>query len=199
MERGFIERMKWTSLGWNGINGHATRRWRAIPYRLERFRGLPRPWVANGVYALLIGQVKGDAAVEGVDLDRWYAEAITGISRYGLPIMFRRHPVAVMHGQFDKPTGAQILENALAEAIEGAAVVVTFNSNTGVDSLLAGRPTIARDKGSMAYGIAASDWKMQDRPDRQAWAEMLASSQFSLEEIRSGYAWEIVKDSAPLQ
>ncbi len=195
MERGFIDRMNYASLGWNGINGRARRDWKAES--AERLHTLfPRaikPWNPHGDYVLICGQVPGDSALKGVDISQWYAEAASACSKFG-PIRFRPHPVAVDYGVKDHVVGAQVSHDGLAEDLRNACVVVTYNSNTGVDALLAGKPTIVRGRGSMAT-IAAKDWTIQPEPQRTGWAAQLAWSQFSIEEIRSGYAWDVIKDS----
>lgn len=199
MERGFIDRLHWTSLGWDGLNGYAARAWSALPHRGTTFLGRMQRWAPGGSYVLIIGQVSGDAAVGHVSLPLWYAEAVRECAKFGLPIKFRPHPVALEFGEKDPVAGAESIYGSLSTALAGAAVVVTFNSNTGVDALMAGKPTICRDRGSMAWPIASHDWEIQTAPDRVGWLESLASAQFSLEEIRSGYAWDVVKDSQTLQ
>lgn len=198
MERGFVDRMSWTSFGWNGLNGRATRNWDALPARWAVLSDRVRAWRPNGSYVLLIGQVTGDMSVSHVNLSAWYLEAIEALHPLGLPVLFRPHPVALEYGQHDDVPCDRVFGD-LASALDGAAVVATFNSNTGVDALLAGKPTIARDPGSMAWPIAARDWSIQSEPDRLEWFKRLTSSQFSLDEIRSGFAWDVVKDSPTLQ
>jgi len=67
MERGYIgDRTHWTSLGWNGLNGRAR-----VPLapadggaRFERnYSRLMHPYNPAGHYALIIGQVPGDASL----------------------------------------------------------------------------------------------------------------------------------------
>lgn len=76
MERGYIgDRTAWTSLGWNGLNGRAT--FPEVDDDGERFmRHFPealQPEKPDGDYVLLIGQVPGDASIEGHNMERWYA------------------------------------------------------------------------------------------------------------------------------
>jgi len=75
----------------------------------------------------------------------------------------------------------------LAKALAGAAVVITWNSNTAVDAILAGKNTTAADKGSMAWEVS----------DREAWAHALAWRQFSQDELTSGFAWEHLRKAIP--
>lgn len=192
LERGYIgDRFYWTSIGLNGLNGRAE-----FPEYPDdggaRFAkmGVPLlPWNPVGSYVLLVGQVRGDAALQGRDLRPWYAETAKRASAlYGLPVRFRPHPNELRRGIRTAVPGTETDTGPLAEAIAGAAVVVTWNSNTGVESMLAGKPTVAMDQGAMAWPVAAHELGGQANPDRQAWANALAWKQWSLDEIRSGDA-----------
>jgi hypothetical protein len=192
LERGYIgDRFRFSSVALNGLNGRAT-----FPAAVQdggaRFRsfGVPlQPWNPDGEYVLLIGQVAGDAALQGKNLGPWYvstakqAEAI-----YGLPVHFRQHPREADRRIVRKVPGTVANSGDLGDALAGAAVVVTFNSNTGVDAMLAGKPTVTADPGAMAWPVAAHDLGEPASPDRQAWAYDLAWKQWGIEEIASGEA-----------
>lgn len=193
MERGYIgDRMRWTSLGWNGLNGRAKfpmpdmidgARWN------NNFAHLMQDWRSGGRYIVVMGQVIGDAALGELDFAKWASDAISELgSRTEMEVVFRPHPLG---GKLNiaAPVADGPLENVLAEA----AAVVTWNSNSGVDAVLAGVPTIALDQGSMAWPV--TDHELTDRPQqypRQEWAERLAWCQWTLDEIADGTAWECV-------
>ena len=201
MERGYIGDIRWrrkyTSLGFDGLNGRATfpipsdggERWCAL------FPVFLRPWKRDGDYALLIGQVPGDASLGGADLTDWYAETAEQIkAAIELPVMFRAHPVALERGQARDVPGTITLGGSLATAFDGAAAVATFNSNTAVDAVLAGVPTWTADDGSMARAVTGHDFsEMPPAPDRDAWAHSLAWCQWDIDELADGTAWECVK------
>jgi hypothetical protein len=193
MEHGYIgDRHAWTSFGWNGLNGRAEF---APAKDSDRFRkyfdDLLRPWNPEGDYALLIGQVEGDASLYRMDFQSWATRMAAKMWKvFGLPVRYRPHPIAVEYGQKQTVPGCETLRGTLAQALEGAAVAVTFNSNAGVDAMLEGKPVVAIDRGAMVYPIAAHDFEIQSEPARQAWADELAWCQFDMEEIRSGAAWE---------
>jgi hypothetical protein len=183
LERGYLgDRFAWTSIGWNGLNGRAE-----FPGYPDdggaRFRalGIPlRPLRPAGDYALIVGQVPGDAALQGRDLGPWYAAQAA--RAWGVPCRFRPHPLAARRGPVHTVANAPRLDGDLAESLARAAIVVTFNSNVGVDAMLAGKPVTCDDPGSMIHGVAPAD--------REAWAHRLAWRQWSLDEIRSGAALE---------
>jgi hypothetical protein len=185
LERGYIgDRFAWTSLAWNGLNNRGTVP--RIPLdggeRFDRHHaGLLKPWNPQGEYVLVIGQVPGDAALQGRDLSGWYAEQAA--KDWGLPVYFRPHPLAHRRGPVRPVPGAPFKNGPLPDALQGAAWVVTFNSNTGVESYLAGKPTHVDDEGSMAWGVT----------NREQWAHRLAWRQWTMDEIASGVAWEHVR------
>lgn len=200
MERGYMgDRFAWTSIGWNGLNNRAQfgiRNDGGARFR-QHFADLLQPWNPAGRYVLLIGQVPGDMSLQGRNLAPWYAEqAKAAGERYGLPVLFRPHPMALQRGYAATVPFAAELLGDLSAALRDAAAVITFNSNTGVDALLAGKPTVAHDPGSMVWGFTGDG---DAEPDRLRWAHRLAWCQWTLDEIRSGEAVETVFSLSPLQ
>lgn len=203
MERGYLgDRHRWTSLALNGLNGRATfppPPADSHPSRFQQHHGhLYRPWRTGGQYALVIGQVPGDASLQGRDLYAaggfYETMARRCVELYNLPAYFRPHPLTLKRGGAQEIRGASTLGGSLEEALAGAALVVTFNSNTGVESLLAGVPTVVSDVGAMSWEVALHELPASlDVPEpagRRDWAEALAWKQWELEEIKSGRALE---------
>lgn len=195
LERGYLgDRFAWTSVSFGGgLNGRGEFRG---PYgdasRFERhFSHLLRAWRTDpSGYALLIGQVPGDMSIRGVDIGRWYHETHDALVVAGWRVLFRPHPLAGRYRQ--QFAGLSTVEGSLSEALAGAALCVTFNSNTGVEAVLAGVPTLAMDRGSMAWDMAGHAVGQVVTPDRADWARRLAWRQWSLDEIRSGECAERV-------
>lgn len=189
LEQGYVgDRLRWTSIGWNGLNGRATFPKAPDGERWERnFGHLMQPWKDGGEYTVVMGQVRGDASIERVDIAGWYEEAAANLSaEWKLPVVFRPHP---FDGFAKTPTGTTRHTGPLQDILDRARVVATFNSNSGVDAVLAGIPVIARDRGSMAWPVAAQDYDHCHRPDRTEWAHGLAYAQWRIEEIAAGEAW----------
>ena len=192
MERGYVgDREKWSSLGWNGLNGRATVRWKNPP-DADRFNKhfAMAPWKKRPKgYNLIMGQVRGDQALIGVDIMAWYREATETLSRFGA-VAFRAHP-----GDQESPNipGCRVIPGDLDHALAFARMVVTYNSNSGVDAALAGVPVCAVDDGSMAAPIATRYvGEKPIYPDREEWAAALAWRQFRREEFGNGFAWDII-------
>lgn len=194
LERGYLgDRFHWTSVSFGGgLNGNAG--FRGVsddPARLnQHFPGILQPWRKQEGYALLIGQVPGDMSIAGKNISRWYHEAAADLKEAGYNVHFRSHPLADQNGfRPEKIDGVTQICGTLDETLAGAALVATFNSNTAVISVAGGIPTIAADKGSMAFEVTGRHAKDIVTPDREPWAARLAWKQWSLEEIASGECW----------
>jgi hypothetical protein len=186
LERGYVgDRFAYTSVSFGGgLNGrgifrgpfHDGSRWD------RHFGNLMQPWRQRQGYALIMGQVPGDQSIKGVNMDAWYRTATEAYRMAGFEPRFRPHP----HGN-----GAAYA--SLASDLAGAALVVSWNSNSAVDAALAGVPTVAMDRGSMAWDVAGHELgAMPPVPDRTAWANRLAWCQWHADEMRSGDCWAAV-------
>lgn len=194
LERGYVgDRFKYTSLSFGGgLNGRGEFRGPLDdPSRWEKlFAPLMKPWRGiRGGPALILGQVPGDMSVQGVNLPPLYAEWAKKLKSQGFDVAFRPHPKAPrewVDGVTTIPAGKDL--NAVLTTV---CMAVTYNSNSGVDAVLAGVPTVAMDRGSMAWPVTGHEIAMPPQPDRSAWAHNLAWKQYTKEEIASGYAWEM--------
>lgn len=192
LERGYLgDRFAWTSVSFGGgLNGRGefrgpladASRWNT------HFAHLMKPWRdVPGGYALILQQVPGDKAIQGVDMEAFYRRA--GAAFAHMPIKIRPHPRA--HPKDGSPVMVAAQASLQAD-LAGAACAITYNSNSAVDAVLAGVPTVAMDRGSMAWDVTAHAFEDPPRPDRSAWASALAWKQWRLEEMESGYCWEVV-------
>lgn len=190
MERGYLgDRFAWTSLGWNGLNGHASfPEVEASPNRFDSVASL-KPWKRGGDYVLILGQVPNDASLQGRNMMPLYADwAMKAANSYEAPVHFRMHPKALEKGHRQLVPGTVASSGSLDEALDRALVAICWNSNSAVDAVLAGVPTVTLDKGSMAWDVTAHRIGDLHRPARETWAHRLAHRQWSLDEIRSGVA-----------
>lgn len=202
LERGYLgDRFNWTSLAWNGLNGYGD--FASPPddggERFNQHYEL-KPWrETDGEYVLVMGQVPGDASLRGKNLMPWYESVgVLAAEAYGIPVKFRPHPNTEKKGIRQNPRHCQRSFEQLDEAIAGAHVVITYNSNSAVDAVVRGVPAIAMDKGSMAWDVVGHNIGDLVRPDRSSWAAKLAWTQWSLDEIRSGFALERLLKKAKL-
>lgn len=189
LERGYLgDKTKWTSAGFNGHAGRAdflndgkdSSRVESLGFKLQE-------WNPQGDYVLVMGQVPSDASLlenwkPAVNITSWLAETAIRVERgIGLPAVVRNHPIV------KEP------ERSLEDDLSGAKCVVTWNSTSGVDAVVAGKPVIALDEGSMVYSIAGheiDDVIEPPMPDRGQWLNEIAWAQWNVREMKSGKAWD---------
>jgi len=198
LEKGYIHRHKYYSAGLNGINGAALFSNYGVPSdRFEKLNTPLVPWSINDDgYVLLIGQVPWDASVQYLDHRLWLRDTVKVIREYtDRLIVFRPHPLALK--AIPSLEGTVLTNNSLEQDLQNAFVVVTHNSNVGVDAALAGVPVFCSDPGSMVYPYAAGGlWtiKTPSMWDRTDWANRIAYAQWSFEEMASGAPWQRLKN-----
>lgn len=189
LERGYLpDRFQMASVSFGGgLNGRGEFRGpHADPSRWQRlFAPLLQPWRDNAEGEVLImGQVTGDASIQGVDIEAFYARAAAAYRALDFTVRYRPHPRGRTLPRAPRP---------LALDLESARFVVTWNSNSAVDAVLAGVPAIALDRGSMAWEVAGHELgRLPPAPDRAAWAHRLAWCQWSKAEMASGQCWDAV-------
>lgn len=190
LERGYMTakngdtRFRLSSLAWGGLNGRGSfhapddggERWRNL------YGDLPDE-STDGDYALVCGQCAGDASLlTAGDINEWYATTTETLIDAGYRVVFRPHPQSRIATPV--PFGAEQSTNKrIEDDIAGAKVVVAYNSNSLTDAALAGKQVIAGDVGAMA-------WPITQGADRQEWAHRMAWTQWDLNALRSGEAWE---------
>lgn len=198
VERGYIgDRERWTSLGWDGLNGRARHNGVFDEDRFKTHFGKDiSHWKGgNNGYALLVGQVAGDMNLVDVHIHQWYKDTALALWKQGWDLVFRQHPVEVKRG-YDRPhvPFARHQEGSLKDAFLGAALVVTYNSNTAVDAVMAGIPICVADEGSMVYGLASRDFN-PIKPLREMRLNEIANVQWQMSELADGSAWEVVREA----
>jgi len=197
VERAYLgDRFKWHAVGLNGLNGYANFMTDDVPD--DRWRDLwadqMQPWQDRpDGYALVIGQVKGDAALRGTCPYSWAQQASQQAKQRYSKVYFRPHPLCRMRRNL---TGIQTIEGSLHEALSGAKVVITHSSNTAVDAIMAGIPAVSTDRGSMAWAVCshsvAEPLYMGDRDD---WGRRMAYTQWLPSEF--GQAWAHIRRGIP--
>lgn len=193
LEAGFIngrsgdyvtDRLQFVSAGWNGLHGRADpgpldrppNRWLALGEALL-------PWRRDGAYFLVCDQHPGDSCAPGEsvwwsELDQWSRPDLGS----PLPIVYRPHPLLAPNLR------------PLARSLSRAAICITWSSTCAIQAVLMGVPTIALDRGSMAWPVTSHGFdEAAYLGDRSQWAYNLAYRQWTHEELADGSAWEYMK------
>lgn len=163
-----------------------------------------KPWRTNGKYILICLQRNGGWSMQGKDVMEWCNETIRKIRKFtDRPIVVRAHPgdkKASEYLHLDHP-GVKISKGkTLLDDFKKAKAVVTYNSSPGVAAAIEGIPVFVTDpvpQNSQAFAVANTDLKdieNPNRPERQQWIEKIAMSHFNFRDLRSGVAWDIIKE-----
>lgn len=135
-------------------------------------------------YALICGQVPGDAA-HGLDANAYTNWLRETVKQYPNAV-YRPHP----RGGIDL-LGVESHTGSLKDALAGARLVVTWNSNVGHDALLAGVPVVAY--GPAAYAELAGE-TLPSVDTRREYFHRVAYGQWTLDEMRSGACQRFIVD-----
>lgn len=197
LERGYIgDREKWTSCGFNGLNGHADFcNENSDNKRLHHVQKYMKPKKEGGDYIVIMGQVTDDSSVKHIGFNNWLDKTYQTIERSGYgDVCYRPHP---LEKEPFVPDGLKIIKGNLDQVIHNAGCVITLNSNTGVDSVLAGVTCISHDKGSMIWKLRedslAPDHPFVYEKRRKQWLKNMSYTQWTIEEMASGETWEHLK------
>ena len=205
VERGYLRRDVYYSVGWGGINGIADFKNKDMPKdRFEELKIKPKS-VKEGKkdgHILFCGQMPFDTNVQEKNKENysyvdWCRDAILEIKKHTKrDVIFRLHPLLQdkHRGSFlNKISDICIIsEKNLEDDFEDAWAVVALNSNSLVDATIRGLPIFALSKGSVAYEIANKDLKDIDSPkifeksEVMQWFYNLAYTQWSIEEFEKG-------------
>ena len=130
-----------------------------------------------------------DVQVQDTDHCAWCRETVEHFDRRGVTVWFRPHPK--IEDIADYGVDPRFIKlGSLGDTLRIARAFVTWNSTSAVDSVVAGVPTVAMDRGSMAYPVAAHDLDHLDySPTRHRWLAGLGYSQWTLDEMRAGLPW----------
>jgi len=85
--------------------------------------------------------------------------------------------------------------NGLGDALNDVYCLVSHTSVAAVESVINGVP-VAVSVHNPAYQVGTDVSKVNNpvTPDRENWLNSLSYSQFTLEELKSGTAWQIIKE-----
>ncbi len=173
------DRLRFVSVGWNGLHGRADPgaldcppdRWNNIGVELM-------PWKTDGNYILICDQHPGDSVSPGNR--RWWAAALDEVDpEVRRSTIYRPHPL-MAHDM-----------GPLAQSLRDAAMCVTWSSTAALEAVCLGVPTVALDRGSIAWPVTSHS--VSDPTylgDRSGWAYNLAYRQWTHEELADGTAWK---------
>lgn len=194
VESAFVRRGEYWAIGWGGFAGNADfnltgdepmDRWDALGVK-------SKPWRRREGPVVVCGQLPHDTQVQDVDHVGWCRMAVDYLRGRGYPVLFRPHPRCRdpdVYGIADSLFDTRKMRATLAEA----RAVVTWNSTSCVDALVAGVPVITCHPSSIGWPVARHRLEDIDDlrfPSRRRWLAGLGYSQWNLDEIREGRPWD---------
>lgn len=209
LEVGAIKRMKSWKVGINGVNRSAT--WGndqdLIPNRGKAMIPL-RPWKNQGDHILVCTQHELSEQWRNMPpMNEWIVNTCVELRKHtDRPIVVRHHPryTAVLSPtelpkdcRLHKPTkiDGSYDDFDFDESLANAWAVVNHSSNPAIDAVIKGVPVFC-SKENLAYDVATSDYSLIEtpmRPSRNDWANWLAHTEWTLEEIKMGIPWRRLK------
>ena len=164
-----------------------------------------KDWRTKGNHILICTQRPGGWSMKGLDVNQWLNMTIGELKKYtDRPIVVRSHPGAKGSKESVSVNNRQGLYTVsnnqfIRDDFKNAHAVITYNSSPGVAAAIEGIPVFVTDPNpriSQAYEVSNHRLELiesPNMPDRQAWVEKLSMSHWSLEEARSGQAWNHIK------
>ena len=163
-----------------------------------------KPWTHKGSNILICLQRNGGWSMGGVDVMDWLHSTIKTLKQHtDRKIIVRAHPGDKRSKNYLilKEPGVKISQNAdIRTDLSKAWATVTYNSSPGVASAIEGVPVFVTDpqpQKSQAYSVCNTDLsKIENpiRPDREQWIESLAMSHYNFDDLKTGVAWNIIKE-----
>lgn len=211
IEKGFIDRDNYFLIGWNNIVGHGFYNNHNMPNdRLDKLNiNIKSLRTTNyDKCILLCGQVPWDSQLQEIDYRTWLLDIVKQIKKYSnRKIVYRPHPIILNKNNCDiiqLDNTIRSTNHYITDDLKSAHVVIAYNSNALLDSLIEGVPVFSFSKGSIVYDLANHDLNDIENPffpsddvRRQKLAD-IAYAQWNLDEIKNGEFWKHLQGSEEL-
>lgn len=169
----------------------------------RRFKNLGieiKPWRKRGRHVLVCPPLRLSGAVWGYDADAWLANTLAELRKHTDRELRVRAKLTWNDNKSSNTSGYRGRPKTnlvpMADDLKDAWALVTFNSNSATEALLAGIPVFCTEP-CASYAMGTPDLSLIETPrmdaDRGRWAAMLACNQFTLGEMRDGTAWKMIR------
>jgi len=207
VEVGMLRRGSTWKLGINGTGNTAYYGQQLIPGRAAQLKLQARPWTNAGHNIVIAAQRSDSEQWAGMPpTTAWLTETARKIREYtDRPIVIRPHPrqrINAVPGcmiEMPQPIPGTYDSFDYDKSLASAWAVVNHNSGPGSQAIMAGVPAFVGTS-SLAAPVGNLDLSTINnpvRPDRTAWLENLAHTEWYLQEIESGLPLERLLLSQP--
>lgn len=188
-DRGYCRRVfaTWLPRGENGgyyrwhLNSYQQRTIRDVPddrWRQLRIEKEVLPWQKEGSHILIAAPTRTYAQFHRIE--KWTADTLDALARV------TKRQLVIRDKESKRP---------LQDDLKGAHCCVSHGSIAAVEAVILGCPVFVHPDSAAAL-VGQTDLLQIDRPvypDRQAWLNTLAYSQFSEPEIFNGTVWKMIE------
>lgn len=197
LEVGSLRRGLTWKLAVNGLGSGAYWGTGLEPNRAQRLDLTLEPWQQQGDHVLIAVQRHDSEQWAGQpNMSTWLQDVAWSVHRHtARPIQVRVHPrqgvVIPSSCKLQRPravTGTYD-DFDFDQALRTAWCVINWNSGAGVRAAMLGCPVFVHES-SLAAPVGNLDWSQIDRPvrpDRNHWLEQISHTEWTREEIASGY------------
>lgn len=174
---------------------HSAERFRHFGVRVKPWRG------GNGGYILLAGMSAKAARAEGFGAEEWERGIVRQIQQHtDLPIVYRPKPNWREARGIPGTTMRRGADGDVESWFRTCHAVVTHHSNVAVEALLSGIPAFCWDGVATSPDKASNDVALINDPPEptgvRQWAYDLAWTQWNVDEMKNGDAWDYLKQDA---
>jgi hypothetical protein len=180
----FIEtNKKWHRIVINDL--HYSKFFEAPSTRLDSFKMFPRPWRTGGHIILIIEPGPFQAKMFNVDIKKWKYDVVKEIRKYSDKQVYFRPKI-------DKKKRKPLFFQLMGDDYY---CIININSNAAIEAIWAGVPaiTLANHISNLVTVNKIEKINELAKPNLAPWLSMLSYSQFTKEEIYSGFALKVVK------
>jgi hypothetical protein len=163
----------------------------------DRFAALElelKDWRDSGSHILILGQHEIGISTQHIDVVSWWENIIIELKKItDMPIKFRPHPNQT---KFPKGKYEILVDTSIEEDLENCWCAISRTTNGCVDAIINGVPVITPDKNCVAYDISSHSIDEVMSPkmiDRKQWLYDLAYSQWTINEMQEGKAWNFIR------
>ena len=209
LEVGGIKRNLSWKIGINGINRDADFANQTFDNtRWPLFKIDMQPWKQSGNVIVICGQHNNSQQWQGLPkMHKWLQQQVREIRKYtDKPILVRPHPRDPINISIDEFKNIKIAQpkrdwstyddTDFKKVLKSTWAVVNHSSNPAMEAVFSGIPVFV-SQSSLCFEVGNhgyADINKPAMPNRQAWANRLAYTEWFLDEIREGKPWSRIRE-----
>lgn len=151
-----------------------------------------KPWRTNGGHILVIPPSQHTARWYGLCRHEWETEIVKELKKH------TNRPIKVRHKFVDNADFGQKVHKPLQEDLQGCWAIVSWHSMCASEAVVKGIPSFSSKHSPAApvsYSLQELDKIEKPKmPDRELWLYSLLGSQFTLSEMKSGFAYKYINE-----